>query len=63
MGGEGFEPSKALLADLQSAPFGHSGTRPDQYEIFISCLDWGVNSEIQNFIFEDYFILIVISKR
>jgi len=26
-------------------------------------LDWGVNSEIQNFIFEDYFILIVISKR
>ena len=25
---EGFEPSKALPADLQSAPFGHSGTSP-----------------------------------
>ena len=28
MDGEGFEPSKALLTDLQSAPFGHSGTHP-----------------------------------
>ncbi len=26
--GEGFEPSKAVPADLQSAPFGHSGTPP-----------------------------------
>ena len=26
--GEGFEPSKASLTDLQSAPFGHSGTHP-----------------------------------
>ena len=26
--GEGFEPSKALPTDLQSAPFGHSGTHP-----------------------------------
>ena len=26
--GGGFEPPKAELADLQSAPFGHSGTRP-----------------------------------
>ena len=26
--GEGFEPSKAKPADLQSAPFGHSGTPP-----------------------------------
>ena len=25
---EGFEPSKAVLADLQSAPFDHSGTSP-----------------------------------
>ena len=24
--GDGFEPSKAEPADLQSAPFGHSGT-------------------------------------
>ena len=28
MGGEGFEPSKAVPADLQSVPFGHSGIRP-----------------------------------
>ena len=32
MDGEGFEPSKAELTDLQSAPFGHSGTHP-QYKI------------------------------
>ena len=28
--GEGFEPSKAEPADLQSDPFGHSGTPPQQ---------------------------------
>ena len=28
VGGDGFEPSKAVPADLQSAPFGHSGTPP-----------------------------------
>ncbi len=27
--GDGFEPSKAEPADLQSAPFGHSGTPPN----------------------------------
>ena len=26
---DGFEPSKAVPTDLQSAPFGHSGTPPD----------------------------------
>jgi hypothetical protein len=26
--GEGFEPSKSVTTDLQSAPFGHSGTPP-----------------------------------
>ncbi len=26
--GDGFEPSKAELTDLQSVPFGHSGTPP-----------------------------------
>ena len=26
--GGGFEPPKALLTDLQSAPFGHSGIHP-----------------------------------
>ena len=29
MDGEGFEPSKSLTTDLQSAPFGHSGIHPD----------------------------------
>ena len=28
MGAGGFEPPKALLTDLQSAPFGHLGTPP-----------------------------------
>ena len=28
MEGEGFEPSKAVPTDLQSAPFGHSGIPP-----------------------------------
>ena len=32
MGGGGFEPPKALPADLQSVPFGHSGIYP--FEIF-----------------------------
>jgi hypothetical protein len=35
MDGEGFEPSKASLTDLQSAPFGHSGTHPKNYKIKI----------------------------
>ena len=29
--GDGFEPSKAEPADLQSAPFGHSGTPPGAF--------------------------------
>ena len=28
VGEDGFEPSKSLTTDLQSAPFGHSGTLP-----------------------------------
>ena len=28
MGEGGFEPPKQVAADLQSVPFGHSGTRP-----------------------------------
>ena len=31
--GDGFEPSKSETADLQSAPFGHSGTYPCFKEI------------------------------
>jgi hypothetical protein len=30
MGRTGFEPAKAVPTDLQSAPFDHSGTSPDQ---------------------------------
>ena len=33
VGEGGFEPPKALLTDLQSAPFGHSGIPP--YEILL----------------------------
>ena len=29
MDGGGFEPPKSLTTDLQSAPFGHSGTHPN----------------------------------
>ena len=31
MGEGGFEPSKALPADLQSVPFGHSGIHPNYF--------------------------------
>ena len=34
--GDGFEPSKAVPADLQSDPFGHSGTPPG---VFLSLID------------------------
>ena len=33
--GDGFEPSKAEPADLQSAPFGHSGTPPGVFSYLI----------------------------
>ena len=29
--GAGFEPAKAMPSDLQSDPFGHSGTPPDNF--------------------------------
>jgi hypothetical protein len=34
--GEGFEPSKSMTADLQSAPFGHSGTPPGANQIVVA---------------------------
>ena len=41
MGGEGFEPSKAVPTDLQSAPFGHSGIRPyNHYTLFLINYTW-----------------------
>ena len=30
VGGDGFEPPKLEAADLQSAPFGHSGNHPNR---------------------------------
>ena len=33
VGGGGFEPPKALPADLQSVPIGHSGIPPNIYNI------------------------------
>lgn len=33
--GEGFEPSKSMTADLQSDPFGHSGTPPQGFALFL----------------------------
>ena len=35
VGRDGFEPSKSVTTDLQSAPFGHSGTSP-----YIGAGDW-----------------------
>ena len=34
--GEGFEPSKSMTADLQSDPFGHSGTPPRGWQLLIA---------------------------
>ena len=34
MGEDGFEPSKRNATDLQSAPFGHSGTLPHKFILF-----------------------------
>ena len=36
MDGEGFEPSKAVPADLQSVPFGHSGIHPYKIKLTIT---------------------------
>ena len=38
--GDGFEPSKAEPADLQSAPFGHSGTPPGYFDTSVSILNY-----------------------
>ena len=32
--GDGFEPSKSKTTDLQSAPFGHSGTPPEKMTLY-----------------------------
>ena len=37
--GDGFEPSKSVTADLQSAPFGRSGTHPRQVGVIFGAGD------------------------
>ncbi len=41
--GEGFEPSKSVTADLQSAPFGRLGIPPD-FELLYSLTAGGIIS-------------------
>ena len=41
VGGDGFEPSKRDATDLQSAPFGHSGTPPHSQLINIQVTNNG----------------------
>ena len=38
--GEGFEPSKAEPSDLQSDPFGRSGTPPNETEYYEAFFDY-----------------------
>ncbi len=40
MGRGGFEPPKELPADLQSAPFGHSGTYPYIIKLIENIWSW-----------------------
>ena len=39
VGEDGFEPSKRNAADLQSVPFGHSGTPPYSIYLIEACLE------------------------
>ena len=48
--GDGFEPSKQEATDLQSAPFGHSGTPPFRNSDIITYLFRFVNSFFENFL-------------
>lgn len=43
--GEGFEPSKSMTSDLQSDPFGHSGTPPERCGIL-----YGHHTNVKHFI-------------
>ncbi len=45
---DGFEPSKAELTDLQSAPFGHLGTPPNKFP-FLWCLEAESNHRHEDF--------------
>ena len=45
MDGEGFEPSKAVPTDLQSAPFGHSGIHPNYLLLYIVSLSCSMQAD------------------
>ena len=51
--GEGFEPSKSMTADLQSAPFGRSGTPPGVIHIVEIKLRDGGGGRIRTFEVDD----------
>ncbi len=51
--GEGFEPSKSMTADLQSAPFGRSGTPPGVIHIVEILLEDGGGGRIRTFEVDD----------
>ena len=48
--GEGFEPSKSMTADLQSAPFGRSGTPPGVIQIVNGARNGGEGRIIRHFV-------------
>ncbi len=55
--GGGFEPPKAMPADLQSAPFGHSGTPPIKERGIVSESTNNVNNDFVAFHFIFIFLL------
>jgi hypothetical protein len=52
VGGDGFEPPKASPADLQSAPFGHSGNHPTAFVLKASAkvqINFDTTASLLNF--------------
>ena len=52
VGGDGFEPPKASPADLQSAPFGHSGNHPTAFVLKASAkvqINFDITASLLNF--------------
>ena len=58
VGGEGFEPSKAVPADLQSVPFGHSGIRPD---IALISSDYNTTDSEKNQVFCEHLSAVFVT--
>ena len=58
MGGDGFEPPKLEAADLQSAPFGHSGNHPLFFKSVAKVLLLFETSKHSVIIFDQYNKLI-----